>query len=102
MAQYPAPPPLRLPDGTLVPLGMQGTQQSFAPTQGAMPYRQPKLDPVLDFAPTTPSRAAVAGARPGSSTPPKAPRLIWSVSRRILASRGVSRNSIMAPGLEKW
>ena len=39
MANYPAPPPLRLPDGTLVPLGDAGTQQSFAPTQGAMPYR---------------------------------------------------------------
>jgi hypothetical protein len=62
MAQYPAPPPLRLPDGTLVPMGMQGTQQTFAPTEGAMPYRQPMIDPALDFAPATPSRAAGAGA----------------------------------------
>ena len=61
MAQYPAPPPLRLPDGTLVPIGDAGTQQSFAPTQGAMPYRQPTIDPALDFAPSVPSAAAVAG-----------------------------------------
>ena len=62
MAQYPAPPPLRLPDGTLVPIGDAGTKQSFAPTQGAMPYRQPTIDPALDFAPAMPSRAAGAGA----------------------------------------
>ena len=61
MANYPAHPPLRLPDGTLVPQGISDTQQTFAPTQGAMPYRQPTIDPALDFAPTTPSRAAVAG-----------------------------------------